>query len=98
MSGTIDFVEMSPPGEMPLSAVALRLNARDNVAIAKTNLRQGTTLILDGDGRAQVAQFIASGHKVALRPIPQGEAIRRYGQIIGFASRDIAAGEHVHLH
>jgi altronate hydrolase len=98
MSGTIEFVDMSPPGEMPLSAVALRLNARDNVAIAKTNLRQGTTLILDGDGRAPVAQFIASGHKVALRPIPQGEAIRRYGQIIGFASRDIAPGEHVHLH
>ena len=32
-----------------------------------------------------------------MRPIAQGEPIRRYGQIIGFASQPIAPGQHVHV-
>jgi altronate hydrolase len=41
---------------------------------------------------------IPAGHKVAVRPIAAGEPVRRYGQIIGFASSPIAPGEHVHVH
>src|SRR5207237_7063321 len=41
---------------------------------------------------------IPPGHKVATRDIAQGEPVRRYNQIIGFATRPIAAGEHVHTH
>ena len=33
-----------------------------------------------------------------MRAIAQGEPVRRYNQIIGFASKPIAAGEHVHTH
>jgi len=40
---------------------------------------------------------VPAGHKVAVRAIAVGEAIRRYGQIIGFASQPIAAGQHVHV-
>ena len=39
---------------------------------------------------------IPAGHKVAIRPIAVGEPIRRYGQIIGFATAPIAPGQHVH--
>jgi altronate hydrolase len=39
---------------------------------------------------------IPAGHKVATRPIRAGEPVRKYDQIIGFASADIAPGEHVH--
>jgi altronate hydrolase len=35
---------------------------------------------------------------VALNQIPPGEPVRRYGQVIGFASQSIAPGEHVHTH
>jgi altronate hydrolase len=35
---------------------------------------------------------------MAARDIPAGRAVRKYGQIIGFASSDIAAGDHVHTH
>ena len=42
--------------------------------------------------------LIPPGHKVATRDIAQGEPVRRYNQIIGFASKPIAAGEHVHTH
>jgi altronate hydrolase len=45
-----------------------------------------------------VKGLIPPGHKVATRAIAVGEPVRRYNQIIGFASKPIAAGEHVHTH
>lgn len=45
----------------------------------------------------KVAGLVPPGHKIATRALRAGDPVRRYNQIIGFASRDIAAGEHVHL-
>jgi len=39
-----------------------------------------------------------AGHKIARAGIAQGAAVVKYGQIIGYATADIAAGEHVHSH
>jgi len=39
-----------------------------------------------------------AGHKIARDPIAAGAAVVKYGQIIGYATADIAAGEHVHSH
>jgi altronate hydrolase len=41
---------------------------------------------------------IPKGHKIALKPHKKGEAIYKYGQIIGFASQDISESEWVHTH
>src|SRR5699024_8877361 len=41
---------------------------------------------------------IRAGHKIATYDIAAGEPVYRYGQIIGFASRAIASGDHVHIH
>ncbi|WP_341212805.1 altronate dehydratase family protein [uncultured Limimaricola sp.] len=41
---------------------------------------------------------IPRGHKMALAPIPAGGQVIRYGQTIGQASCNIAAGAHVHSH
>jgi altronate hydrolase len=71
----------------------IRLHPDDNVVIARVTLPPGTSL---ADG-ATATQRIPSGHKAAIRPIASGEAIRRYGQIIGFASRAISPGQHVHV-
>ena len=38
------------------------------------------------------------GHKIATAPIGAGEAVRKYGQILGFATEAIAPGDHVHTH
>ena len=38
------------------------------------------------------------GHKYALRAIRAGENVVKYGMPIGHATRDIAPGEHVHVH
>jgi len=41
---------------------------------------------------------IALGHKIALRNIAKGEKVIEYGEVIGAATKDIAEGEHVHVH
>jgi altronate hydrolase len=71
----------------------IRLHPQDDVLIARTQLVGGTTA-----EDAIIKGLIPAGHKVAARAIAQGEPVRRYNQIIGFASRPIAAGEHVHTH
>ncbi|WP_410217507.1 UxaA family hydrolase, partial [Paracoccus sp. (in: a-proteobacteria)] len=39
-----------------------------------------------------------AGHKIARVAIPQGAAVIKYGQTIGYATAPIAAGDHVHSH
>lgn len=41
---------------------------------------------------------IPYGHKIALRPIAEGEDVIKYGLSIGSATEDIPAGSHVHIH
>ena len=78
-----------------LTEKAVLLKAEDDVAVAKAELAVGTVLE-DGTRRIEVRQDIKPGHKVARRPVACGAPVRRYGQVIGFATRDIAVGDHVH--
>ena len=41
---------------------------------------------------------IMRGHKMAAEPIAKGQPVLKFGQIIGFATEDIAPGAHVHTH
>jgi len=76
------------------TSLTIRLHPNDDVVIARTQLVGGTLL---ADEKVTVSGLIPPGHKVATRAIRAGEPVKRYNQIIGFASRDIAPGEHVHL-
>ncbi len=73
----------------------LRLHAEDNVVVARHRIAAATAIATEG---LVVRTEIPAGHKIASRRIPHGEPVRKYGQIIGFASRAIEAGEHVHVH
>ncbi|HZZ91056.1 MAG TPA: altronate dehydratase family protein [Usitatibacter sp.] len=73
----------------------LRLNPADDVVIACRELESGTSLIQE---KVVVRERIPAGHKVATRAIAGGEPVRRYNQVIGFATRAIDAGAHVHVH
>ncbi len=95
---TINFADFTPPGRSALDELALRLHPGDQVAIAKASLSAGAVLGLPGGDAVTVRQFIPAGHKVALEAVPAQEAVRRYGQIIGFATQPIAPGDHVHSH
>ena len=77
------------------TALTIRLHANDDVVIARQQLVTGMTLI---DEDVKVNGLIPPGHKVATRALAEGDAVKRYNQIIGFAKRPIAPGEHVHLH
>src|SRR5438105_15571951 len=82
---------------VPLSQVAVHLRPEDNVAVAARPLQPGQEI--DYDGRTlTLADRVGLGHKLALRPIRKGEAVYKYGQIIGFARADVAPGSHVHVH
>ena len=74
-------------------ALTIRLHPEDNVDIALADLLAGAESL-----GVTAAERIARGHKMANRPIKTGEHIRRYGQIIGAATADIATGAHVHVH
>jgi len=84
-------------GEAQLESVTITLNPRDNVAIARTALLPRTVLSTEAES-ITVARMVPPGHKIAIRPVPKCAEILRYGQIIGHASVDIAAGDHVHSH
>ncbi|HWU00887.1 MAG TPA: UxaA family hydrolase, partial [Terriglobales bacterium] len=76
-----------------VNAPLIILSSEDNVAVARVEIAPGTAL----DGYAVTARDkIPQGHKMALRLITQGEVVRKYGQVIGYASSDIAPGAHVH--
>lgn len=75
----------------------LRLAEIDNVAVALRALERGET-VAAGATRVVVAVPIPVGHKLALRDIPRGEAILKYGQVMGRATETIGSGEHVHVH
>lgn len=78
-----------------MTAAALRLSPEDDVAIALQKLDEGKCL---DDLGVTLGQPVPRGHKIALRAIAEGATLRRYGQIIGVATADIAAGDHVHVH
>jgi altronate hydrolase len=82
---------------IPLADVAVQLRPEDNVAVAARNIPAGAELQHNGS-RLTAASLVKLGHKVALVPIKKGAAVTKYGQIIGFASKDIAPGDHVHVH
>jgi altronate hydrolase len=77
------------------ASLTIRLHAADDVVIARQQLVSGTALL---DENVTVSGLVPPGHKVATRAIRAGEPVKRYNQIIGFAKRAIAPGEHVHLH
>ena len=71
----------------------IRLNAADDVVVCIDRMPAGS--VIEG---VTARETIMKGHKMAVRAIAAGTPVRKFGQIIGFASVDIAAGSHVHEH
>ncbi len=72
----------------------LRLHASDNVVAAVDSIEQGSATT---EGVAAL-QRVPKGHKMATVAIAKDQPILKFGQIIGFASQDIAPGSWVHEH
>ena len=72
---------------------SVRLSPQDNVLVAVDNFEPGAVLY-----GVKAKARVPRGHKMALVDVPKGQPIVKFGQIIGFASKDIAAGEWIHEH
>jgi altronate hydrolase len=73
----------------------LRLNPNDDVVIAAKPIKAGVLVEAEN---VTTRMDIPPGHKLAVRNVAKGQPVRRYDQIIGFATQDIHAGDHVHTH
>ena len=76
----------------------IQLSPLDNIVVARRALNPGDALTLASGVTVGAKVPIGAGHKIAVAPIASGKPVLRYGQIIGFASTDIAPGDHVHVH
>ncbi len=76
---------------------AIVISADDNVATALEPIDAGQTVRAGGSSVTTI-DAIPRGHKIALRAIPTGARVVKYGSPIGTASMEIAAGAHVHTH
>jgi altronate dehydratase len=77
---------------VPFDAVAHLPAPGDNAAIATARLAHGARLALAG-GELQLAGDVLEGHRFAVRPVVQGEALLSWGMPFGYATRDLAPGE-----
>ena len=81
-----------------MSVRAIRIDPNDNVAVVVADVEAGSRVRLDDGGELSATQPVPRGNKVALTAIAAGEPVIRYGEEIGVATTDIAAGDHVHTH
>lgn len=78
------------------------VHEKDNVAVLVESITKGekvNILMPAGDVKTiTAADDILIYHKVAIRKIPKGAPIKKYGENIGQAAQDIEVGMHVHEH
>jgi altronate hydrolase len=73
----------------------LVLHAEDSVAILTGGGRVGTRPLNQGE---PLGAPVPRGHKIARRDHEAGAPVVKFGQIIGYATKPIRTGEHVHSH
>lgn len=72
----------------------LAMHPDDNVALCLDPVVPGDVLAAS----VMAGEAVPAGHKIALAGIGPGEAVRKYGQVIGLATAAIPPGCHVHVH
>lgn len=83
------------PDSLKSALPLIRLSPIDNVAVVRERIDPAAMPNIEG---IRPQEEIPRGHKIAIVPIAQGEPVRKYGQIIGFATGNISPGQHVHTH
>jgi hypothetical protein len=81
--------------------VAVWLDARDDVATVLRAVEPGERVsVRCGDAQRSVVarEAVALGHKIALQALARGAGVRKYGELIGMVTSDVAEGAWVHTH
>ncbi len=77
------------------------IDPRDDVAVALAELAAGESCLVrvgEETRTVELREKIPFGHKFALRRIPKGDNVLKYGEVIGEATADIEPGAWVHVH
>ena len=75
-----------PDDRAPIGPLTIKLHPADNVVVARADLLPGTGL----PGTNVVTRaHVPAGHKVAVAPVARDEPLRKYDQIIGFATTTV---------
>ena len=85
--------------DVELSRSLMIMHPKDNVAVCLRPLVEGEEIqVIHNEKTLSVKtiEAVPLGHKVALSQIASGQAITKYGEIIGRATKDILVGQHVH--
>ena len=78
---------------------AFVVNKHDNVATLTSDCNsEEIELTGDMSGRIKTTESIKIGHKVAIRPLLNGDSVIKYEVVIGAATSNIMTGQWVHLH
>ena len=91
---------MTEEGKRPVFD-AILLDPADTVATLLRPVEAGETLKIQGaqgGPPVQASEAIPLCHKIAVRDMPSGEAVRKYGQVIGAATGEVTRGSWVHVH
>jgi hypothetical protein len=75
----------------------LLLAEEDNVVVARTNLKRGDVVNMDG-ASVTLSADAPLGFKIARVDLAPGDKVLKYGAVIGSATAPIARGDVVHLH
>lgn len=84
--------------------LVIRLSQKDNVATATEKLKKGEMVsVLSEEGKEIDTIQLSTDvplpfHKIALVAIVKDEEVKKYGEVIGYASKSIDRGEWVHVH
>lgn len=80
----------------------IKIHDDDNVIVAIREIAAGETILLEEQEKPALSvtakETIPAGHKMAIRGIPSGGEVVKYGFRIGNAKEDIEAGAWVHVH
>ncbi len=75
----------------------LKINERDNVAVAIETIPEGTEVLV-GNEKITAVTEIPAGHKMALCDLSKGEEVIKYGCPIGHTKEAVKKGEWIHTH
>jgi len=83
---------------MKQSYNAIKIDKKDNVAVALKKIEAGEQLSIQGENQdIKVKTEIPFGHKIATAFIPKDGKITKYGECMGISTEDIQPGDHVHV-
>ena len=76
----------------------IKINDNDNVVVALRTIQAGDQVQVSAGEKVAALEEIPQGHKMAIRDIPAGGEVIKYGYRIGNVKEDVRAGAWIHTH